>query len=205
MSDEAGETNLGGRPSKYADSYPDQAEKLARLGLTDAEMADYFEVSEQTINNWKARYPGFFESIKRGKVFSDADVADKLYHRAIGAEWEEEQAIKIKTVEYDTKTKVRTETERIEVISLKKAAPADTTAAIFWLKNRQPDKWRDKQQVEQATSVTFLGEQEALDKIYGQRQPGELPRSGPAGGMPSGPDREVPGHRDDPATEAAGG
>ncbi len=142
-----------GRPSKYDDAYPDQAGKLAKLGLTDAEMAAYFEVAESTFHLWKIEHPEFSESIKRGKVLSDADVADKLFERATGAEWHEEQAFKLKTVEFDLDTKVRVETERIEVISLKKAAPADTAAAIFWLKNRQPDKWRDKQQVEQATNT----------------------------------------------------
>lgn len=53
------------RPTKYQEAYAEQARKLCLLGYTDAELADFFEVSEATINNWKLEYPEFLESIKR--------------------------------------------------------------------------------------------------------------------------------------------
>ncbi|WP_293933302.1 hypothetical protein [Sphingobacterium sp. UBA6645] len=56
------------------------------LGATDAELGDFFNVTEQTINNWKEAHPEFFESIKKGKDFADAKVAEKLFHRALGFE-----------------------------------------------------------------------------------------------------------------------
>lgn len=124
-----------GRPSRFKEEYVEQVLKLARLGLTDAEMADVFGVTEQTFNNWKKSHPVFFESIKKGKVVSDAEVANSLYERAVGAQWIEEQAFKIK---------VGSNLEKVEIVQLRKAAPPDTAAAFIWLKNRKPDRWRDK-------------------------------------------------------------
>ena len=118
--------NLGpGQPTKYRPEMNEQAAKLCRLGATDAEMADFFDVTEQTINNWKSDHPDFFESIKRGKVLADAEVANSLYNRALGS------------TDY----------------------PPDTTACIFWLKNRRPSSWRDKTATEHSGSIAMTHEQ----------------------------------------------
>ena len=73
-----------GRDSKYQVEYADQAKKLALLGLTDSEMADFFEVAESTFHKWKHDFPAFSESIREGKVEADANVAATLYRRATG-------------------------------------------------------------------------------------------------------------------------
>ncbi|EPF0521935.1 helix-turn-helix domain-containing protein, partial [Escherichia coli] len=96
-------------------------------------LADFFEVSESTINKWKLDYPKFSESIKKGKAVADAEVSDRLYQRAMGFVAPD---IDIRVIE-----------NRIVETPLKKYYPPDTTAAIFWLKNRQKDKWREKQDV----------------------------------------------------------
>ncbi len=64
----------------------EQACKLCKLGLTDKEIAKFFEVSEQTLNAWKQQHPEFLESLKGGKTLADAEVASKLFHRATGYE-----------------------------------------------------------------------------------------------------------------------
>ena len=64
--------------------YADQALKLCLLGATDKELAEFFSVSEQTLNKWKKDYPEFLESLKKGKNIADANVASRLYNRAIG-------------------------------------------------------------------------------------------------------------------------
>lgn len=133
---------MAGRPSKYKDEYAGQAYKLCLLGATDKEIADFFNVSEQTINSWKKAYPAFLESLKKGKLAADAVVATKLYHRAIGYEHPE-----IITATFQGEI-----TDTMEVT--KHYAP-DTTAAIFWLKNRQPAKWRDKQEIDQNVTGTM--------------------------------------------------
>lgn len=124
-----------GRPTSYRPEYADQSLKLCRLGATDKELADFFGVVESTINEWKIHQPAFSESLKAGKGLADAEVADKLFKRATGYE---HAAVKI-SASPDGKEHV---TEYIE------RYPPDTTAAIFWLKNRRPDVWRDKVQQE---------------------------------------------------------
>ncbi|MDR1182443.1 MAG: helix-turn-helix domain-containing protein [Bacteroidales bacterium] len=72
-----------GRPTKYKPEYSEQAFKLCLLGLIDREIAKYFEVSESTFNGWKLEYPEFSESLKKGKVQADANVAASLYKQAM--------------------------------------------------------------------------------------------------------------------------
>jgi hypothetical protein len=133
-----------GRPSKYQQEFAEQALKLCRLGATDKELGDFFEVSEQTINTWKQLFPEFLESLKAGKAFADAEVADKLFRRATGYEHD---AVKIVA---DAKTGAE------HIVEYTERYPPDTTAAIFWLKNRRPDLWRDKteQQVNGHMSIS---------------------------------------------------
>ena len=141
--------SVEGRPTKYKDEYAKQAYKLCLLGSTDEDMADFFEVSKSTINNWKHDYPEFLDSIKRGKISADATVASRLYKRAIGYEHDEAQIF-------------NHQGEALIVPTTKHVQP-DTTAAIFWLKNRQPARWRDKQEVD----VTVSPLNELLQQISG--------------------------------------
>lgn len=125
---------MAGRPTVYKPEYPAQAEKLCKLGATDKELADFFEVEESTVNAWKLAHVEFSESIKAGKQLADANVAERLYERAMGFEHDSEE---IKVVEGS-----------IERVPIRKIYPPDTTAAIFWLKNRQKEKWRDMSRTE---------------------------------------------------------
>lgn len=125
----------GGRPSKYQDTFPVQAEKLALLGLIDEEIAKFFEVAVSTLNLWKIEHPEFSESLKKGRIVADANVAQSLYERATGAEWQEQVAFKVKVGPHQ---------EEVRVVSLQKAAPPDTAAAFIWLQNRRPDRWKRK-------------------------------------------------------------
>jgi hypothetical protein len=123
-----------GRPTAFRTEYVEQAFKLCLLGATDAEMGAFFDVSEQTVNAWKKAQPAFLESIKRGKSKADTAVAGSLYHRALGYDHE---AVKI-FCDKDGNITEAPYTERY---------PPDTTAAIFWLKNRQPANWRDRKEI----------------------------------------------------------
>jgi len=73
-----------GRKTDYKEEYSNQVIKLCLLGATDKEIADFFGVSEKTLNTWKKKYPEFLQSLKKGKDVADANVASKLYNRAIG-------------------------------------------------------------------------------------------------------------------------
>lgn len=125
-----------GRPTDYRDTHPDQARKLCLLGATDKEMADFFQVSESTLNLWKTAHPKFSESIACGKLAADADVAEKLYHRALGYS---HKAVKIFMPAGAAQPVYADYTEHY---------PPDTQAASLWLRNRQSAKWRDKQEHE---------------------------------------------------------
>lgn len=126
-----GDTMSIGRPTKFSKKIIPQVYELCLLGATDAELAVFFNISESTLNTWKKKHPDFLESLKRGKDIADARVANSLFQRAIGFE--------------GTETKVATFEGTIsDVQEVPKNYPPDTTAAIFWLKNRQAQKWRDK-------------------------------------------------------------
>lgn len=128
-----------GRPTVYKDDYNLQVEKLCRLGATDKEIADFLNIVESTLNEWKLNYPDFSESIKRGKIEADANVADRLYQRAMGFEHDSEE-IKVVSIGQG-------EGSSIERVQIRKIYPPDATAAIFWLKNRRPKEWRDRKEV----------------------------------------------------------
>ncbi len=130
---EEGEKHAGGRPTKYKPEYAKQAYKLSLLGTTDQNLADFFEVALSTISEWKNTFPEFSDALKKGKQVADATVANSLYKRANGYK------VKVdKIFQYEGSPVVVPTTEKY---------PPDTTAAIFWLKNRQPDQWRDKKEL----------------------------------------------------------
>lgn len=123
-----------GRPSDYREDYAEQARKLCLLGATDVELAEFFGTSEVTLNAWKHAHPDFLKSINAGKSVADAEVADKLYHRARGYS---HKAVKIFMPAGATAPVYAEYTEHY---------PPDTPAASLWLRNRQPAKWRDRQE-----------------------------------------------------------
>lgn len=122
-----------GRPTKYSITYAKEVQKLCLIGATDKQLADFFEVCEDTINEWKKAHPEFSESIKRGRIKADQKVAASLFKRATGFS---QKAVKIFNHE-----------GQALIVPYREIFPPDTTAAIFWLKNRQPEAWRDKQSV----------------------------------------------------------
>lgn len=132
-----------GRPSTYGDEFAKQAEKLAALGATDMEVADFFEVDVRTIYRWKHDHPEFCQALNVGKDKADERVINSLYQKAVGYE---QDAVKIFMPGGAEKPVYAPYREKI--------AP-DTTAAIFWLKNRKPADWRDKQEVEHGGGITL--------------------------------------------------
>lgn len=130
----------GGRPTKYKSEYAKQAGKLCLLGATNVELADFFEVTISTIHQWRVTHEEFSSALKENKEVADRRVEEALYHRALGYTHDQDD---IRVVEGE-----------IVITETKKHYPPDSTSMIFWLKNRQPDKWRDKQEIEQTSNVT---------------------------------------------------
>lgn len=137
-----------GRPSDYRPEFCAAVHKLALLGLTDEEMAAIIGKPMTTFDRWKAQHEEFRKALKAGKTPADADVADRLHQRALGFEWQEQQAIKLKEIKFDPTTgKKIAEVERVEIVTVQRQMPPSEVAGIFWLCNRQRDKWRQRQEV----------------------------------------------------------
>lgn len=126
---------MTGRPSSFKPEFVEQARKLAELGATDREAADFFDVAESTLYLWKHTHSEFSEALKVGKEAADARVEQSLYRRALGYTHD---AVKIHVAGDGGITQV----------PFTEHYPPDTTAAIFWLKNRKREEWRDIKAVE---------------------------------------------------------
>lgn len=129
-----------GRPADYKPEYAKQAEKLCQLGATDQELADFFDVDARTIYRWKHDHDDFCQALKAGKDVADERVERSLYQRAIGYEQDEVKIFMPANSPAPIYAPYRA-----------KVAP-DVTAAIFWLKNRRKDDWREKQEVDHTSS-----------------------------------------------------
>ena len=123
-----------GAPTKYKPSYAKQAMKLCRLGATDFELADFFEVDPSTILRWKHKYEDFCRAVKVDKEYADERVVRSLYNRAVGYDYSSE-----KIVHYQGD---------VQRVPITEHVPPDISAAMNWLKNRRPDEWRDKREHE---------------------------------------------------------
>lgn len=137
-----------GADTKYRESYPDKAYKLALLGATNEFMAEFFNIDEATLYRWKNDHAEFCEAISRGKADADMEIAESLYKSAKGFQLTEEHAFKVKA--YDENGK---QVEKVETVTLTKQMPPDYRSISFWLRNRQPHVWRDKIDVEHGGSV----------------------------------------------------
>lgn len=133
---EQGPSRKRGRPTAYKAEYVEQARKLCELGATDVELADFFKVSIRTISDWRVRHADFLQALNLGKEVADKRVTTSLYQRAMGYTFDAEKIF----MPAGSKQPVR--------VAYREHVPPDTTACIFWLKNRQPEDWRDRQQHE---------------------------------------------------------
>lgn len=105
-------------------------EGWARDGLVDEQIAENIGIRAGTLYDWKNRFPDISEALKKGKEVVDRQVENALLKRALGYTYAE--------ITYENGV----ETKRV----IKEVVP-DTTAQIFWLKNRKPEIWRDKREI----------------------------------------------------------
>jgi hypothetical protein len=112
----------------YRAEYSEQAKNYCLLGAKDADLADFFGVTQRTIINWRKSHPEFAEACEAGKTRADSLVARALYNNALGG---------------------------------------DTTACIFWLKNRQKHAWRDRHEIDHSGKVAVDPIQLLLSQVEG--------------------------------------
>jgi hypothetical protein len=138
-----------GAPKKYDPKFPKTAKFLAQRGATLAEIADCFGVTTRTLSNWLNEYPELREAVDAGNDIFNPRVERALAERAIGFYVDVEEV------------KILQDGEEVRY-TVRKYYPPDVTAAIFFMKNRMPEKWRDVQRHghsgELKTSVKWLVE-----------------------------------------------
>lgn len=127
-------------------------EGWARDGLTDEQIASNMGVTRKTLAEWKKKYGDICDTLKRGKEPVDRSVENALLNSALGEVKTLKKPIKVKEVEYENGKRIR-EIERIEYAEEEIYIPANTTAQIFWLKNRKPEEWRDKREVDSKVEI----------------------------------------------------
>lgn len=130
------------RKSKYdthVKPYLDEIQGWAMSGLTDEQIADNLGIAASTIYEYKKKYPEFSEALKKGKDIADAQVVNALFKTATGFTYYEDIA-----------------TATGDVVQAQRYAKPNTTAQIFWLKNRQPDRWRDKTEVKADITIPTI-------------------------------------------------
>ena len=133
-----------GRPGEYDPEYhPAAAFRLHLLGLTDAEVATGFGIHERKLYEWDEKYPVFRQTRARGKEPADADVAERLYKRALGYSHE------------SVKIFMPAGAEEPVYAPFTEHYPPDTQAASWWLKNRQKERWKDQSQSDVNVKVTL--------------------------------------------------
>lgn len=126
--------HAGGRPTKYNEEFhPPWAEALARNGLNDEEIAKKLNISVATLYNWRTDHKEFLEAIRKGKNDPDDQVERAFFKKAIGFR---EPAVKIFN---NNGTPL--------IVPYEEYYPPDTAAGFIWMKNRRPDKWKDRQEI----------------------------------------------------------
>lgn len=158
--------NTPGQPTSYKAEHCVLARNYCLLGATNEELARFFEVSPRTIDNWVATHAAFADAVAKGKAAADAEVAFRLYERAIGY---------VQLIE-------RKEFFRGEekVITTRLHHPPDTNACMFWLRNRQPKWWGRRIEDSSTSAEELLALLEAAGRrVRTMRNPDSRPPASP--------------------------
>lgn len=162
---------------KYADWITEDGllllEGWARDGLTDEQIAHNAGIHPDTLYEWQKRFPVISDALKRGKAPVDVQVENALLKRALGYEYEE-VTTEIEEIPYIDKKGNEQVKRHKHVKKTKKVVLPDTTAQIFWLKNRRPDKWRDKREETVSIHNTDPNLAEEIERMFDDAARGNL-------------------------------
>lgn len=143
----------GGRKGKYHSHVEPKLlliEAWARDGLTLEQIAEKLGVAASTFFDYKSKYPELSEALKKGQEVADVEVENALFKRAIGYKYDEVTRESDKVIDPESG---QIKTVMVETKRVTKEVQPDVTAQIFWLKNRRPEKWRDKQEIGHSGNV----------------------------------------------------
>lgn len=131
----------GGRPSKYdKELHPKLAKAYSMAGLTDAQMAEEMGIATPTLYAWKKEHEEFSNAIKDGKELPDSKVEAALFKMATGFDYKARKPLVV--------SDGKDVGSHVVVAEYREKSLPNVTAQIFWLKNRRPDRWRDKQDIQ---------------------------------------------------------
>lgn len=136
-------------------------EGWARNGLTKEDIAHNMGIGLTTLKEWCKKYPPISTALKNGKEVADIRMENALYERGLGGIHEVKKTFKLKHTYYDKQGR-KCEKEELVTGTDEVYVPGDTTAQIFWLKNRKPEEWRDKREFENKVELESDGFLEAL-------------------------------------------
>lgn len=132
-------------------------EGWARDGLTEKQIAKNAGIADSTLRLWKTQHREILDALKRGKDVPDREVENALFKSAIGYTKTVRKPVKVREIEYDPKTGKKTgEREKWQAVEEEIFVPPQVTAQIFWLKNRKPEQWRDRQEYTDTTALDKL-------------------------------------------------
>lgn len=140
-----------GATTLYRQEYALIALRFMMLGATIEDLAELIGVSRTTIYNWQEDNKEFSTAIAGGRNYADANVASRLYQRAMGYTHEAEE--------------IKVADGVIHRVPVTKHYPPDPQSAMFWLKNRQPELWKDKVEVVERPTIAIV-DKEAMNNMY---------------------------------------
>ena len=140
-------------PTKFRpDRHPMIIQALASVGKNRDEIAALMEISRDTLYSWQKRWPEVKAALEHGAVEANAEIVASLFKRATGYEYEETRTAIIKRPDGTQETRVE---------KVKKFVAPDTTALIFWLKNRLPDQFKDVNDMRHSGAVKVEHEEDS--------------------------------------------
>ena len=148
-------------------------EGWARDGLTDEQIAHNIGIHVATFYRWQEAHSEFCDAIKKGKAPVDIQVENALLKRALGYEYEEVTTEITETPYIDKRGRERVRKQK-HVKKTRKIVLPDTTAQIFWLKNRRPDKWRDKREETVSIHNTDPSLAEEIERMFDDAARGNI-------------------------------
>jgi transposase-like protein len=122
-----------GRPTKYNDEYLRQVQELAMIGFSDERIAKFLGTNRESFRQWKKKHPEFLGALQKGRTLATQKVVVSLFERAIGYSHPD--------------SKVMQSEGRPIIVPIRKYYPPDYKCIAFWLKNKEPELWKDKQEI----------------------------------------------------------